>query len=428
MKIYNTLTRKAGELNTLEPNYLGMYACGLTPYDYSHLGHAMQGVIFDVLRRYFEFKGFKVTYVRNYTDVDDKIINAANQKNINPLDLSKEMIDFINILLSKGVAYVTSSNNIYFRVNKFMDYGKLSNQKVEKLFEGVRKDTEPDKEDAKDFALWKASKPGEPFWNSPWGKGRPGWHLECSVMSKRYLGETFDIHGRGMDLIFPHHENEIAQSESAHGKAFAKFWVHNGLMTLNGEKMSKSTKNYVLLRDALKRFHSQTIRYLILTNHYRSDHAYHDKRFRDGQMRVYYFYKTLAAHNYQYKAQKANLENKLIKQFIKYMDNDFSTVEVFSLLDRQFKMLNDGQLSGSEITDFFDLLSVVGKVFGIFNKDPQEVLEEIKELELTRLNIDRETINNVISERKTLREQGKYDEADKLRDNLLSKEINVSDY
>ena len=455
MKLYNTLTRTTEDFTTLHPHKVGMYACGLTPYDYSHLGHAMQGIIFDVIRRYLEFRGYEVTYVRNYTDIDDKIIKAAAERKIDSLAWSQQMIEaaeedfrrlevapathtplvsgnipqiieLIDALINKGFAYYTPQGNVYFRVHCFREYGKLSHQKTEELFEGTRKDTEPDKNDPKDFALWKTNKPGEPWWESPWGHGRPGWHIECSVMSKRYLGETFDIHGGGKDLIFPHHENEIAQSESAHNKTFARFWAHNGMMTLNGEKMSKSTKNYVLIRDALKEFHPQTIRYLVLTNHYRSNQEYNRKRFRDGQMRIYYYYKTLLEHGYTF-AETFNATSSLVQTFIRLMDNDIDSVRVFSLLDQQFKKLNGGQLTKQDMADLFDLLNVIGRVFGVLDKDPFRVIEEIKGLELAKRRVSRSDVESMVRQRDTFRSNKDYAGADKIRDELAKAGVRVSD-
>lgn len=456
MKIYNTLTRKLEEFKPLIPGRVRLYGCGLTPYDYSHLGHAMQGTIFDVLRRYLEFIGYEVTCVRNYTDIDDKIINAANSLEMNPLDLSRnmilaaeddfknldvspatfspkvsgsmqEIIDLIKILINKGVAYQSSENNVYFSVNKFPGYGKLSNQKVENLFKGSRKKVEPDKKDFKDFALWKAQKPGEPFWDSPWGKGRPGWHIECSAMSKKYLGESFDIHGGGKDLIFPHHENEIAQSESAHNKPFASNWVHNGMMNLNGEKMSKSTKNYILIKEALKLFHSQTIRYLVLTNHYRSDQEYNDKRFLDGQSRIYYYYKSLSNSNFKMPSDY-DRDNPLVVKFIEFMDQDLDTVSVFAFLDDQFKKFNEGNLAPKQIADFYGYVFVIAKVFGVLNKNPDQVVEEIKDLELSKRRLSRMEIDDNLNSRNDLRLKNKFVEADAIRAKLKVRGILVSDF
>ena len=455
MKLYNTLTRNTEDFTPLHPHKVGMYACGLTPYDYSHLGHAMQGIIFDVIRRYLEFRGYEVTYVRNYTDIDDKIIKVAAERNIDSLAWSQQMIEaaeedfrrlevapathtpmvsgnipqiieLIDALIKKGFAYSTPQGNVYFRVHCFREYGKLSHQKTEELFEGTRKDTEPDKNDPKDFALWKTHKPSEPWWESPWGHGRPGWHIECSVMSKRYLGETFDIHGGGKDLIFPHHENEIAQSESAHQKTFARFWAHNGMMTLNGEKMSKSTKNYVLIRDALKEFHPQTIRYLVLTNHYRSNQEYNRKRFRDGQMRIYYYYKTLLEHGYTF-AETFNATNSLVQTFTRLMDNDIDSVRVFALLDQQFKKLNGGQLTKQDMADLFELLHVIGRVFGVLDKDPFRVIEEMKGLELAKRGVSRSDVESMVRQRDTFRSSKDYTGADKIRDELAKAGMRVSD-
>jgi len=455
MKIYNTLTKQLEELKSIEPHKIGIYGCGLTPYDYSHLGHAMQGIVFDVIRKYLEFKGYSVIYVRNYTDIDDKIIKAAQDKGIDPLVFSKEMIadaeeDFkqlgvspanrmpkvsesigdiirlINMLIDKGFAYHTQDGNVYFIVDKFSDYGKLSHQKIGNLFEGTRKGVEPDKKDPKDFALWKSYKPGEPFWDSPWGKGRPGWHIECSAMSEKYLGESFDIHGGGKDLIFPHHENEIAQSECAHGKPFATYWMHNGMMNLNGEKMSKSTKNYILIKDALKLYHSQTIRYTVLTNHYRSDQEYNEKRFKDAQKRIYYYYKTLANQDIKIPTEYT-VGNPLVGKFEEYMDQDFNTVQVFALLDEQFRKLNDGVLSKSDAKNLSELIFVVGKVLGVMDKNPSEVVEHIRTTELAKRKLDLKWVEASIEKRAELRKSGKFMDADVLRDTLKKKGILISD-
>lgn len=455
MKIYNTLSRQVEDFRPLSEGKIKMYACGLTPYDYSHLGHAMQGIIFDVIRRYFELKGFEVTYVRNYTDVDDKIINAAKEIGIDPLVHSKRMIDaaekdfkdlglhnatftplvtqsiteiinFIKLIIDKDFGYITSEGNVYFRVAKFNEYGKLTNQDVTKLIHGTRKDIEQDKENPLDFALWKSSKPKEIYWNSPWGKGRPGWHIECSAMSKKYLGESFDIHGGGKDLVFPHHENEIAQSESVHNKKFAKYWIHNGMMNLNGEKMSKSTKNYLLIKDALSEYHSETIKYVGLTNHYRSDQEYNSKRFHDAQSRIYYYYKTLKSIGYLPTTEiKINNKNRLTDAFFKAMDNDFNSVEVFALLDTEMKKVNENVLKNN--LDLIELLFIVAKVFGILNKKPDEILMEIEDLEIKSYGITREYIEDMVTKRLNYKQSNKYNLADEVREDLLKKGVLLMD-
>ncbi len=282
IRLYNTLSRKKEELSTLEPGVVKMYVCGPTVYNDAHVGHAMSALVFDIVRRYLEYRGYQVKHVMNYTDVDDKIINRANALGVDPFELSQryiddfdhnlsdlniqpatakprvsktmpQIIDFISGLIERGYAYPASNGDVYFRVSHDEDYGKLSARKLDDMQAGSRIEVEELKEHPMDFALWKAAKPGEPSWDSPWGKGRPGWHIECSAMNLAELGEQIDIHGGGNDLIFPHHENEIAQSESFTGKPFAKYWMHNGMLQLGGEKMSKSLGNIISIKEFLAR-------------------------------------------------------------------------------------------------------------------------------------------------------------------------------
>lgn len=340
----------------------------------------------------------------------------------------QDIIDIVMQLIHKGYAYSTSEGNVYFRVEKFAGYGKLSNQEISKLFKGTRKDCELDKEDFKDFALWKTYKHDEIFWESPWGKGRPGWHIECSSMCKKYLGESIDIHGGGRDLIFPHHENEIAQSEAAYGKSLAKYWIHNGMMNLNGEKMSKSTKNYILIKDALNSYHSQSIRYAVLTNHYRSDQDYNEKRFEDSQKRIYYYYKTLLQNEFKVREQVSlDKNNPYIKEFTSIMDNDFNTVKVFSRVDTLFKRINDKSLSVEQKKQVFQLLNVIGTVLGLFNQDPNQVVNQIKINELNKKDINNTFVKQLIEKREHLRSLKKYQEADDLRVCAQKHGISISD-
>jgi cysteinyl-tRNA synthetase len=298
LMIYNTLTRKKEVFIPLSSNEVKMYVCGITPYDSCHIGHARCYVTFDVIRRYLQYLGYKVTYVQNFTDIDDKIIDRANATKISPFKLAQqyeeeyfvcmdalgimradnypkvtehisEIINVVSELIDKGYAYVVDGN-VYFEVSRFEEYGKLSGRRIEDLLTGVRIEVDDRKRHPADFALWKAAKPDEPAWDSPWGMGRPGWHIECSVMSQKYLGETFDIHGGGLDLIFPHHENEIAQAECYTGKRFANYWIHNGFVTVNKEKMSKSLGNFFILKDALKEYSPEAIRLFLLTTHYKA--------------------------------------------------------------------------------------------------------------------------------------------------------------
>ncbi|MBU0700261.1 cysteine--tRNA ligase [bacterium] len=298
LRIYNTLTKTKEVFQPLTPNKVKMYVCGITPYDSCHVGHARCYVAFDVIRRYLEYSGYTVTYIQNFTDIDDKIINRAKLRTVSPYELSKqyedeyfecmdalgikradmyplvtehilEIIEIVQGLVDKGYAYVLNGS-VYFEVSRFPEYGKLSGRRVEDLLAGARVEVDEHKRHSSDFALWKDAKLGEPSWDSPWGKGRPGWHIECSAMARKYLGDTFDIHGGGQDLIFPHHENEIAQSEGYTGQPLAKYWLHNGFVTVNKEKMSKSLGNFFVLKEAIAQYHPQVVRLFLLTTHYRS--------------------------------------------------------------------------------------------------------------------------------------------------------------
>ena len=305
LRVYNTLTHKKEEFETLEPGIVKMYVCGVTVYSDAHVGHAMSALVFDIIRRYLEYRGFKVRHVMNYTDVDDKIIARANQLKQDPIELAQRYIDdyarnlqdlnilpatrnpratqtmteiqtMVKGLIDKGYAYAASNGDVYFRVTKDKDYGKLSGRKLEEMQAGARIEVDEAKEHPMDFALWKASKPGEPAWDSPWGKGRPGWHIECSAMNLAELGEQIDIHGGGNDLIFPHHENEIAQSESFTGKQFARYWIHNGMLQLGGEKMSKSIGNIISIQEFLTKRDADVMRLLVLSGSYRAPLLFND--------------------------------------------------------------------------------------------------------------------------------------------------------
>ncbi|MCX6129598.1 MAG: cysteine--tRNA ligase [Proteobacteria bacterium] len=318
----NTLSGKKEKLETLEPNHVRMYACGVTVYDNCHIGHAMQAIYFDVIRSYLEFAGYRVSYVRNYTDVDDKIINKAKERGISPKALVEEVIQssiadmesigvrpanheprvsdsipqiisMVQSLITKGYAYATAKGDVYYRVRKKFDYGKLSNRKLDELRVGTRDLAECEKEDDMDFALWKQDDTIGASWPSPWQQGRPGWHIECSAMAKMYLGASFDIHGGGRDLVFPHHENEIAQSEAANGCNYARYWIHSGLLTINKQKMSKSLGNHILIHDFVKRFPGEVLRLAYLQYHYSSNVDFTEQTFRQAARRLLYFYESL---------------------------------------------------------------------------------------------------------------------------------------
>ena len=321
LRLYNTLTGNKDDFVPLHGKKVGMYACGVTVYDLCHIGHARSAIVFDIVHRYLRYRGYEVTFVRNFTDIDDKIIKRANEEGVDyktiaekyivefnvdmgELGLEKpsvepkatehipEMIRLISALIEKGFAY-QSGGDIFFSVRKFGDYGKLSKRDLEEMQAGARVEIDEKKENPLDFALWKTSKPGEPFWETPWGKGRPGWHIECSVMSQEYLGETLDIHGGGRDLIFPHHENEIAQSEAATGKTFARYWVHNGFVNINKEKMSKSLGNILTIKEILKDWHPEVLRLFFLSHHYRSPIDFSEDSFAEAKLGLDRFYTTL---------------------------------------------------------------------------------------------------------------------------------------
>ncbi len=468
LKIYNSLTRKKEEFIPIHEGEVRMYGCGVTPYKPSHLGHAMQGVIFDVIRRYFEFSGYKVTYVRNYTDIEDRIIEIAKEKGMSALDYSQSIInqceedfenlkvrqpDFstkvsefipqiikaIKILIEKGNAYYTKHGNVYFSVKTFPEYGKLSGRKTDELKEGVRKKSKNDKKDPFDFALWKSAENeislednnGQTvFWDSPWGKGRPGWHIECSVMSAFHLGNHFDIHGGGLDLIFPHHENEIAQSESMNNGKFVNYWVHNGLLMVGEKKMSKSLKNDILIKDWLKKYHPEIIRYLILTNHYRSHVTFKPERYVDATKRVYKIYQTLEkVQNIDGKIN-SDLYEDLMNSFKKSMDNDFNTVEVIAKINTIIKqidlMLSAGNIEKdefSEIITYVEYIKSVGEVIGLFVEDPKYVIEKIEDFHLEKQKISREEIGRQVGEWRNYREAKDYDDADKIRKSLQKRGV-----
>ena len=312
LKIYNTLTGKKEEFHPLKEGKVGMYVCGVTAYDFSHIGHARAAVVFDVIFRYFKYRGYEVTYVRNYTDVDDKIINKANDERVDTKIIAEryileydrdmealkvemptfipratehipEMLRLIERLIENGYGYEVQGD-VFYEVSKFKPYGELSGKDIDQLQSGARVEVDDRKKAPLDFALWKASKPGEPAWESPWGKGRPGWHIECSAMSQHFLGETFDIHGGGADLIFPHHENEIAQAEGATGKPFVRYWIHNGFVNINQENMSKSLGNIFTIREILESYHPEAIRVFLLSHHYRSRVDFSDQSLKEAQM------------------------------------------------------------------------------------------------------------------------------------------------
>lgn len=462
LKVYNVLHRKKEDFIPIEEGKVKMYACGITASGDAHIGHAYQAIIFDVIKKYLEYIGYDVTYVRNYTDVDDKIIIKARELGVNPTDYANakmkeidfelsqlfvekptiqskatecipDMIEFIKELIDTGHAYSTENGDVFFKVSSFPEYGKLSNRVVDDGLSGVRKDVEPGKLDDKDFALWKNAKNDEIFWDSPWGLGRPGWHIECSTMSMKYLGETIDIHGGGKDLIFPHHENEIAQSESLSGKQFANYWLHNGLIKVNGQKMSKSLNNGILLGDLLKQYNPEVIRMALLENNYRSDMNVIDGMFEQHEAKLYMLYNLFSLVDSLAEDCKPNQDSEYLKEvdesFRKAMDNDFNTslaiANIFEYVNVINKMVNKKEIQNA--VDMKNALITVYATLGLLQQDPNKVVEQIKNKYLSIYNVNETEINDMILKRKHYKEEKNWAEADKVRDELLKKGIILKD-
>jgi len=477
IRIHNTLTGKKEDFVPLQEKKVGMYVCGVTVYDLCHIGHARSAIVFDTVYRYFRYRGYDVTFVRNFTDIDDKIIKKANEEGVDcktvaekyigefnidmgRLGLEKpsvepratehipEMIQLISTLLEKGFAY-QGGGDIFFSVEKFSNYGKLSKRNLEDMQAGARVDIDEKKENPLDFALWKASKPGEPFWESPWGKGRPGWHIECSVMSQKYLGEMFDIHGGGRDLTFPHHENEIAQSEAATGKPFVRYWIHNGFVNINKEKMSKSLGNILTIKEILKDCHPEVLRLFFLSHHYRSPVDYSEDSFNEAKSGLDRFYITLNAIQEELKKplSKEKLDSPVIEnyrkaiesfqaQFEEAMDDDFNAAQAlgyFYDLQTHLNSLlsiskgNPTEKIASILKQGLDQFIMKGWVFGLFREDPEKYLDQQKKEGLERLQLKEEQILRSIEERNLSRKEKNWKRADEIRNDLLSKGIVLED-
>ncbi len=451
--VYNTLKRKKERFVPLQNRDVHMYVCGITPYDYTHLGHARCYVVFDVIRRYLIYKGYKVKYVQNITDIDDKIIdkfkkssaksiqevteeyikdyfNVMDRLNVKRADLYPkvtehipEIIDFIEELLRKGYAY-EKSGDVYFSVEKFKGYGKLSHRSVNELKKVSRIEENPFKENPLDFTLWKKSKDKKPYWESPWGKGRPGWHIECSVLSTMFLGESFDIHGGGEDLIFPHHENEIAQSEAKTSKPFARYWIHNGFVTVKEKKMSKSLGNIFTLKQLLQKYHPNVIRLFLLSKHYSQPLNYSEdllKEYEQNYNKLTNFSLTLLFLESRMLLDK-NIDNlDIIKQkekgFLEAMDNDFNTAlalgHIFSLVSIINRQVDKGNVSLKDIIRLKKFFDIVDKVLGV------NIFSELPKLSKKYIEL--------IKKREKARKEKMFDEADRIRDYLKTKGVILED-
>jgi cysteinyl-tRNA synthetase len=461
--LHNTLTQSRDELVPYGEGKVKMYVCGPTVYDSAHLGHARAAVTFDVIERFLTHIGYEVTYVRNFTDIDDKIINRANETGVPALEISEryikeyredmaaigvkrptvepkvtehvpDIIDLIGRIMDQGYAY-QSGDDVFFSVKKFKGYGKLSRRDPEDMLAGTRIDVNEKKEDPLDFALWKGAKPGEPSWDSPWGKGRPGWHIECSTMSMKYLGESFDIHGGGKDLIFPHHENEIAQSEAATGKQFAKYWIHNGLIQINREKMSKSIGNILNVRDAVSMWNKETIRLFFLSHQYLNPADFSDTTMNEYDAALERLYMTLKRVNDLRKdgsgddAELAGAVNAFRDKWIETMCDDFNTADAIGSLFDLVRSVNrsiDSRGWTPALGKAIEEIQHFGGVLGILEYDPSEYLQSIK-LEKKSGGITEEEIKELIRERESVRKEKNWKRADEIREYLSDKGILLED-
>jgi len=461
--LYNTLSQKKEELVPYSENKIKMYVCGPTVYSSAHLGHARAAVTFDVIERFLTHLGYEVTYVRNFTDIDDKIIAKSNETGVPAEEISEkyiqeykedmasigvksptiqpkvtehvpEIIDMIQRIIDNGHAY-QSGDDVFFSVKKFKGYGKLSRRDPEDMLAGTRIDINEKKEDPLDFALWKGAKPGEPYWESPWGNGRPGWHIECSLMSTKYLGDSFDIHGGGKDLIFPHHENEIAQSEAATGKPFAKYWVHNGLIQINREKMSKSIGNILNVREAVSMWSKEAIRLFFLSHQYLNPADFSDTTMDEAEAALERLYITLKRANDLSKngngedKQLAVSVNLFKERWVKSMCDDFNTAEALGSLFELTRAINrslDSVGWTPTLESALEEINHFGKTLGILEYRPDEYLQGLK-LEKTSSGITEGEIEELIEERISARKEKNWARADEIRDELDEKGIVLED-
>jgi len=444
LQIYNTLTRQKETFKPLVEGKVGMYVCGMTVYDFCHLGHARAFLAFDLIVRYMRHIGLEVNYIRNVTDIDDKIIKRANENGEPFLDLVDRfanamnedfdqlgigrpthepratahidnIIKLVNTLIDKGFAYAVPNGDVYYRVRKFEGYGKLSGKVLDDLEAGSRVDVDTDKEDPLDFVLWKAAKPDEPHWESPWGIGRPGWHIECSAMSTCCLGETFDIHGGGPDLKFPHHENEIAQSEAATGKTYANTWIHAGALRLGEEKMSKSLGNFFTIRDILEKYDGEVVRFFLISSHYRSHVSYMDNSLDDAHGKLERFYNALQEANV---GDAADIDNEYSQRFHAAMDDDFNTPEAIAALFDLVREVN--KTTGEEQLALAGQLKYLGGVLGCLQADPQTFLQ-------AGAGDEAAWIEEMIAKRIAAKKAKDFATADAVRDELVAKGIVLKD-
>ena len=477
LNIYNSLHRAKEPFEPLEPGHVKMYVCGPTVYDSCHIGHARSVIVFDVIYRYLTAVGYDVTYVRNFTDIDDKIINRSNELSVSSESLAQKYIDefhhdmdslnvlrptiepratehidqiirIIEILINKEYAYAVDGD-VFFSVDLFNGYGKLSGRKLDDMVAGSRVEVDQRKKNPFDFVLWKASKPNEPFWDSPWGRGRPGWHIECSAMSEEYLGASFDIHGGGKDLIFPHHENEIAQSEAAFGKTYVKYWVHNGFVNIDHEKMSKSLGNFLMIKDIVKEYHPETVRLFLLSHHYRSPVDFTDSAIKNvsaGLDKIYALLEraekylgSLPDANADYNKDGTPPEKDFWSLFCNAMNDDFNTAQGIGILFdvvRNINRLLDQTNQTMQSDDIENRQSIhneclniikMGNILGLLTESPHAYFKQKKEKVIDKESIDAKMIESMIQERQDARKSKDFKKADEVRDRLKEMNIEIED-
>lgn len=472
LRVYNTLTGQKEIFEPVEEGEVSMYVCGPTVYDSCHIGHARSVIFFDIVYRYLKLIGYDVTYVRNFTDVDDKIIKKSNETGLTCEEVSekyieefyrdmdalkvkratiepratnyiKEIIEVIEILIDKGMAYPVDGD-VYYAIESFEKYGILSGRKLEDMEAGARIEVDERKKSPHDFALWKSEKPGEPSWESPWGKGRPGWHIECSAMSWKLLGESFDIHGGGKDLIFPHHENEIAQSAGAFGTDFVKYWLHNGFVNINSEKMSKSLGNTTMIKDMLEAFHPEAIRLFLLSSHYRSPIDFTDQSMKEatGNLdKIYAVMQRMAERFENLPMIRLNANNKAkmgpaFKEFGRALEDDFNTAKALAVLFDSIRNLNrklDQELADDDYDGRFAIEWLASDIvrmtnlLGLFSEIPDEYFENKRLQAAGETGLDPETIEKMINARTEARKAKDFQEADRIRDELESMNVAIED-
>jgi cysteinyl-tRNA synthetase len=473
IRLFNTMSGKKEELEHQAQTPLGMYVCGVTVYDKSHIGHARCYVAFDLIYRYLRYRGFNVNYVRNFTDVDDKIIKRSNELGVTARELTEgnialfhrdmgrlgclapameprvsdhmpDIVDTIQHIIANGHGYHVDGT-VYFDIDSWPTYGKLSGRKLDDMQAGAsaRVDDDPNKRNPMDFVLWKPAKPGEPSWDSPWGKGRPGWHIECSAMSMKYLGAGFQIHGGGKDLVFPHHENELAQSEAASGtQPFVRWWMHNGFVNVDQEKMSKSLGNFFTIEEVLKKYHEEALRLFLLGTHYRSPLNFSSQNLDEASARLEYFYETLAAVRGAIAAggpeEGAMLFPEVLDQFLPRVDaameDDFNSAAALGQLSDLMRAANEavkmkkktpGRLAALRKVEL--LLAEVAKIFGVLGSAPEAALLRVRDLDCARLGVDPAQVEVVIAQRTAARAEKNFAESDRLRDSLLATNVMLMD-